>query len=87
MKITLSKDAVKDIQKLNPKERKKLGRYVTYIKSAQSLYQIPQTQRIQGTKNMYRIKIHPYRIFVETQETGVMITRINPRGNAYGGKK
>jgi len=76
MEIAYSKQAFKSIRSIN-------NPYKQRIKSA--IEQIPRgdIKKLQGYKNIYRLRIGDYRVIYKVTEIGIYIEDVLPRGSAY----
>ena len=76
MEIIYSKPAVKSIKELN-------NHYKQRIKTAIENIPLGDIRKLQGYKNIFRLRVGDYRIIYKTTENGIYIEDILPRGSAY----
>ncbi len=87
MKNLLTELAIKQIKKLQTSELKKITKLYERIENAVSIYDIQDIAKLQGTKNLYRIRLGDYRVLIELEDNRIIILAVVPRGSAYRGKK
>ena len=76
MEIKYSKPAVKSIKELN-------SHYKQRIKTAIEKIPDGDIKKLQGYKNIYRLRVGDYRIIYKTTYNGIYVEDILPRGSAY----
>jgi mRNA interferase RelE/StbE len=85
MKIIVSNPFIKDTKALPVHVHKAIAKTVEELEAAKNLFDISNCAKLQGTKDMYRIRLGSYRMTLTlliTKDT-VILLRILPRGQVY----
>lgn len=84
MNVEYDKSFYRDIKKLRDKEpASKLKEIIEKFKSSKDLTEIKNIKKIQGTDNLYRVKIKNYRLGFELQENTVTLLKFLHRKDIY----
>ena len=85
MKIIVSNPFIKDTKALPVHVHKAIAKVVEELKTATTLFDVNSCSKLQGTKDMYRIRFGDYRMTLTlliTKDT-VTLLRVLPRGQVY----
>lgn len=86
MRVKFERGFVRDLDRIRSKSlRLRVDRAVNELRSADSIEEIPGVVRLQGTANLFRIRIGDYRIGLERSSAGVTLIRFRHRSNFYRG--
>ena len=84
MNVTVSKPAIKDIEKLTEAARNVVLEQLVLLNAAETLGSMGNVIKMKGTKHpLYRLKIDNHRIMIEKTDTGIIILSVSDRKDAY----
>ena len=85
MKIEITRQFVKDLKILPQKIQKSVAEVYTNIEKANSIREILNCKKLEGSTHYYRIRVGNYRILFLVTISGdtVILKRVVPRGGAY----
>jgi len=80
--VKFSSQAVKDYRKLTPEMKRRVDQKLDYLRATP---RGPDTKKLAGSDNLYRVRVGDYRIVFEIHdaELVVWIVRIKPRDSVY----
>ena len=78
MEITYSKQAEKYLKKLHKPKREQLRAAIDKLPEG-------NTEKLRGSKNIYRMKINDYRVIYSPNGDIIHISKIGSRGDIYNG--
>ncbi len=83
MKYAIDKSFERDAKKAPNGILKQLSVLLTIIKQANNLQEIPNTKKLKGYRNAYRIKIDDFRLGCYLEDQTLVLSRILPRKDVY----
>jgi len=84
MKISYSKAATKDVQKIKDKVLiLKIEAVIEELKRAENLNDVRSVKKLSGHETAYRIRIGDYRLGILYEDNGITIARIVKRNDIY----
>ena len=85
MKIEVTRQFVKDLKTLPQKIQQRVAETYTHVAKANSIRDILNCKKIEGSTHYYRIRVGSYRILFLVTITAdtVIFKRVVPRGGAY----
>lgn len=84
MTVEFLKSFSKDLDRLSSKSVKaQLMKLVLTLEQAESLHQIPDTKKLKGHRNAYRIRIGDYRLGFFLENETLVLARLLHRKDIY----
>jgi mRNA interferase RelE/StbE len=84
MKILYEESFSKDLDEIrNQKLRNRVSSVIDRIKEVKYIQDIPNLKKLQGFKNLYRVRIGDYRLGIEIDGDTVTVMRFKDRKDIY----
>jgi mRNA interferase RelE/StbE len=84
MKVEFLEQFEKDLDRIRDKSvQAALLKLIGVLEEAQSLSEIPHLKKLQGFKNIYRIRVRDYRVGIIVEKKTIELARILHRKDIY----
>lgn len=82
-KLDIYKQAKEELESLQKSDKKLLSQIIVEIENLEQNPLPPNSKKLAGYKNLYRIRVRKYRIIYKFDEKILSILLIDGRGNIY----
>lgn len=83
MKVVVDKSFIKDISKIDLTTKSQIAKLISQLNQASATKEIPNSKKIKGFKNAYRIRLGKYRIGVRINADTIILVRFIHRKDIY----